>query len=148
MNTRQKILQLFKEGKTPEEIIELLKDEKVSSIRSYVSRVKRDFKSPDFKGKERVAKRLRKAGIIIKGKNNVACKCVTCGEEYGIRTSNRDLYDLEVVKENWTCAKCTYKLKRVLITLKCVKCGKEFKTKVLEKNKNKYKSFECEKCNV
>jgi hypothetical protein len=144
MNTRQKIFALFKEGKTPDEIIELLKDEKVSNIRSYVSRVKRDLNSPTMKGKERVDKRLRKAGLSKR--NQVICKCVNCGAEYDIHTSKKDMYDMPMVKENWCCVNCMYKVKRVLIERKCA-CGRTFKTKVLPKNKDKYtEDFKCEVC--
>lgn len=145
MNTRQKIIKLFKEKKSPEEIIELLKDEKVSNIRSYVSRVKKDLQDNVViaKNKERINKRLRRAGI--KRRNFVTCKCINCKEEYEIHTNNKEMYNLKVVKENWVCVKCMGKLSRVLIKLIC-KCKATFQIKVLEKNKDKYKDFKCVKC--
>jgi len=44
MNTRKRIFELLAEGKSVDEIEQLLKDEKVKNIRAYIHRVNRDIR--------------------------------------------------------------------------------------------------------
>ncbi len=150
LNCRQKILYLFKEGRTPEEIIKQLKDEKVSNIKSYVARVRMDLDKNKIKEKsdDRI-EAIENKGVKV-SRREVTIHCVICKQPIMIFTNDPRIYKYKIVQENFVCEICERKLKAnnnyIMDTVTC-ECRKEFKTRVLKENFGKYNiDFKCADC--
>jgi hypothetical protein len=148
LNTRQKILQLYKEGKTPTEIIELLKDEKVSNIKSYVSRVRMDLDKIGVKAaNDEKISTIENQGIRVRHKE-VSIPCQVCKQMIMVNANDPRIYKYSIVQENFVCISCESKLKKgdyLLDTTLCT-CGGCFTTHVFKQNVGKYSTFECANC--
>ena len=106
MNTRQKIWNLLKEGKSIDEICVLLKDEPCSNIRSYVHRVRRDVKGPINETKT-VIDKVYPITEREEDHFNVTLPCCIC-KRILIITVNKEhlsLYNTEMAK-TYRCLMC------------------------------------------
>ena len=149
LNTRQKILHLFKEGKTPAEIIALLKDEKCKSIKSYVSRVRMDLDKIGVKAaNDEKIEAIENKGVRVRHRE-VSIPCQMCKQMVTITANDPRIYKYAMVQENFVCITCEDKIKRgdyKLDTVQC-SCGGYFTTRVFIQNLGKYlKDFKCADC--
>lgn len=78
--------------------------------------------------------------------HDVSLICTVCHKHYVVSTSNPHLFETELIKENSVCVFCSGKANRVTLRLVCCVCKREFQTKVLAKNRDKYLSWKCPVC--
>ena len=124
MNTRQKIWNLLTEGKSIDEIEVLLKDEKVTNIRVYIHRVKRDIRLG--KKKKVYDKRVDEArgitetriGVFYRNKQDgwtIDLKCLKCKNivPITIHKTHMPLYT-EEIKTKYICVLCRRPKRKVI----------------------------------
>jgi hypothetical protein len=70
-----------------------------------------------------------------------------CHRDFKVTTSTPEIYSHPIIKDNYVCPLCESKVTKLKVTLTCNKCKKEFRTKILMENKEKYSpEWECPFC--